>query len=161
MKVLSLFDGKYLVCEDGTILSNTSHSKGKPIQGKVSSRTGYRMVLLYDESGKRHYKNVHRLVAELFIPNPENKPQVNHKNGIKTDNRVENLEWSTPTENVLHCRDFVGSAKCKINAQQAGEIREMRKGGHSCQEITEKYGIKRSQIYAICNGERWARNYGN
>lgn len=66
--------------------------------------TGYAQVCIWVGDRRRHF-SVHRLVAITFIPNPENKPTVNHKNGIKTDNRVENLEWNTWSENNKHAFD--------------------------------------------------------
>lgn len=69
---------------------------------------GYRVATLHSK-GRKERTGVHRLVARAFLPNPEGKEQVNHKNGDKTDNRLKNLEWATCQENNLHrCRVLNG-----------------------------------------------------
>lgn len=65
------------------------------------SRYGYMIVQLYIGK-KTHTRSIHRLLAEAFISNPDNKRCVNHINGIKNDNRLDNLEWATDKENVAH-----------------------------------------------------------
>lgn len=71
-------------------------------------KDGYEMISTRHSDGRTTTARVHRLVAEAYIPNPENKPVVNHINGIKDDNRVENLEWATVAENTQHGYDVLG-----------------------------------------------------
>ena len=90
---------EYKVSSFGRVYSTVSSHLLKTTPHK---RYGYVIVLLGSRKTKRLNCKVHRLVATLFIPNPDNKPQVNHINKNKADNRVENLEWSTNFENSQH-----------------------------------------------------------
>jgi hypothetical protein len=87
----------YSVTEDGKVWS---HFNNKFLSVALIGR-GYEKVNLCNDLGKKQFL-VHRLVAITYLNNAENKAQVNHINGIKTDNRVENLEWSTAKDNNLH-----------------------------------------------------------
>lgn len=80
---------------------NVRYSDTKKLKKSCNSH-GYRNISLVNGSGIAKVINIHRLVAIAFIPNPKNLPCVNHKNGIKSDNRVSNLEWCSNLENVRH-----------------------------------------------------------
>jgi hypothetical protein len=101
-KPIEGYEGIYDVSSIGRVRSYYTKSRAKDqfLKGG-KDKDGYICFQLY-KNKKALPKKGHRLVATAFIPNPENKPQVNHKNGIKDDNRVENLEWCTLIENVRH-----------------------------------------------------------
>jgi hypothetical protein len=93
------YEGQYSVTKDGKIYSHKRRRFLKPTNLK-----GYQRVKLRDSKNnqKRSEQLVHRLVAKTFISNPNNKLEINHKNYIRDDNRIENLEWCTRIENVRH-----------------------------------------------------------
>lgn len=96
------YDGRYQVSNLGNVRITSYRNTGMKRLMKISlTNCGYCKVELYrDKKGKMQY--VHRLVAMAFIPNPHNKPQVNHIDGNKTNNSVSNLEWASASDNQLH-----------------------------------------------------------
>ena len=92
------YEGKYQITTWGRVYSV---DKKYYLLPEVHEK-GYLRVDLYDKQGKRKHFKVHRLVANAFIPNPEHKPQVNHKDGNNQNNSITNLEWATNRENQDH-----------------------------------------------------------
>lgn len=95
------YEFKYSINVNGDVIS---HIRNKKLTGNMAS-DGYRQVSLYDNNGRQKLHYVHRLVTQAFVPNPENKPCVNHLDGDKLNNHVSNLEWATHKENAQHAYD--------------------------------------------------------
>ena len=100
-KTVAGYGGRYSVSSEGRVYS--SHNKGSYLKDVISV-DGYARVSL-SENNKRTLTSTHRLVAFAFIPNPEDKPTVNHKDGCKLNNCVGNLEWATNSEQIRHAID--------------------------------------------------------
>ncbi|AGQ74983.1 endodeoxyribonuclease [Salmonella enterica subsp. enterica serovar Lubbock] len=163
-KDIAGYEGKYAVTTDGRVYSHSRVDdggklrKGRWLKPNVDGY-GYLQVSLYSEGVAKKHK-VHRLVAETFIDNKKLCPQVNHKNGIKTDNNVSNLEWVTAQQNILHAfsNSLMSSkgeknGRAKLTMDQVKEIRDcksMTKTG-----IAKQYGVSTATISCIVNNKSW------
>lgn len=165
------YEGVYQVSSTGLVRSLERVIEDRMASGdmrlrRVKGRTlspgrdshGYLQVQLYRDrdGGKMHL--VHRLVAASFVANPQAKPQINHLDGNPLNNRVENLEWSTSSENNLHATRILGRIRGHtiMTRESVEELRRLYDQGASQNDLAEQFGIKPSTVSNIVSGRRWA-----
>lgn len=168
------FEGSYQISNLGRVkslpkikpipwLKNTSFVTKTNILKPHLTIWGYWFVSL--RKNKRYFnKTIHRLVMEHFVPNPKKLPQVNHKNGIKADNRIKNLEWVTASQNRKHSVDLgleprlVGN-KSRNHKLTEGKVRKIRKlyipRIYSQYRLAMEFGVSRSNIEDIVHFRYW------
>lgn len=156
------YEGIYQISNFGKVKSFARYKIGKLIYLK-EDKYGYYTVQLHNNK-IRKWVLVHRLVATAFISNPDNKPQVNHKNGVKKCNFDWNLEWATNSENQRHSFHELGRVSlkgeahpsCKLTKSQIQEIKRLLNKNSVSQGIIGKmYDISQSQISRIKNNQSW------
>ena len=164
MNVLDLFSG-YTIRKDGVVTNRF----GRAVRQQLSS-VGYIRVELWADGKGRKYL-LHRLLAQAFIPNPENKPQVNHIDGDKRNNRLSNLEWVTQSENQIHAyrtglqkgyRKSVtlseGHKKALCGSRWQYERHIYRTPDlefETLSDAADHFGVSRQTILNRCKSERW------
>ena len=159
-KPVAGFDGKYEVSNCGRVRSIDHEVKSlggwRTVKGRVLKQRvehGYCRVQLSIDKSSHPHKQVHRLVAEAFVPNPENKPEVNHIDGCKTNNCSDNLEWVTSSENSIHAlENGLQSHKSDEEMQKMWEasskpvIRDDGEWYASASKAAESIGAERSSV---------------
>lgn len=162
-KPIKDYDGLYEVSNYGRVKSlkrnvraNTCGIRVLPekILSACKSSCGYKLVVLC-ENGKHHSINVHRLVAEAFIPNPNNYKEVNHKDEDKTNNKVENLEWCDRKYNANYGTGIerCSSKRCKPVAMIDLETNQVIKEFPSAKKAMDCTNIDRNLIGMVCLGK--------
>lgn len=153
------YDGRYLVSDLGNVAAAGGVRGSEPykILRQFSGNSGYKKVSLRDGTKARNVM-VHRIVAMAFVPNPSNKTVVNHIDGNKLNNRSENLEWVTPSENAYHSVRTLGNRhggvehSVKLSPDQAREIFE---SDLSNSELSRIYGISDTMVSRIKKRKAW------
>ena len=151
----------YYVNEEGDVFSTKFNKVRKLKQANLGD--GYLQINICNNNKVKAIP-VHRLVAETFIPNPQKKIDVNHKNGIKSDNRVQNLEWNTRKENMKHAFSIgllnpstgKDNGNSKLIEEQVLEIRELYKiKKYNQTKLGKMYCVNQMIISLIVNKKTW------
>ena len=154
----------YYISKDGRLVKLYKNGNIKFINPRLDAY-GYMRVSITDINGKRKDRKMHRLMAQTFIPNPENKPTVNHKDGNKQNNSVENLEWATLSEQQIHAYgNGLNSNSCELNPghkltlSQVEWIKEhyiKRDKTFGVIALAKRFNVHRKTIGRIVNGQSW------
>ena len=174
MKLTKELLSNYTISEDGTI----SKHGGRGKQGAITARQdhkGYMTVAVTLSNGKRLTTGLHRVLATMFIDNTEDKPEVNHINGIKADNRLENLEWCTSSENQMHAFEngLQTVSSCNVNGLSQGsllpqskldeelvyEIRVKRMNGVTYPQLSKEYDMSIGNLEKLVSQTRKTRTW--
>ena len=147
---------KYKISSKGFVISTAYRGK-KGCTHKLKhnhDRDGYCIITL-NHQGKKYTRKIHRLVAEAFIPNPHDLPEVNHKDGNKDHNDSSNLEWMTTEENIHHALD--NDLRYRSNSEEYVEMacQMLQDNDYDLKTISKLTGIERSMLIRIKNGKRW------
>jgi hypothetical protein len=139
---IEITDNPFVIVIDGKKRKTCLRSKNAP-------------YLCVNINGK--IKSVHRLIAETYIPNPNNLPQVNHINGIKTDNRIENLEWVSVSDNVKHRYNVLNKKHNSdyLRTLTNSEVKQIRikyiPRVYTMEKLSKEYNVSKSTICRIIN----------
>lgn len=152
----------YRISNFGRIFNEKEKRELHPVPNK--KRRGYFYISL-QQDGRRENMLLSRLVAKHFLRNPNNLPQVNHINGNKSNNRIDNLEWITAKDNILHAittglapRALRGNQlpMTKTNEKDVKHIRQLALDGYLHKDIAKKFKLGVSTVTHIVNRTRWS-----
>lgn len=140
-------------------LGNIINNKFNKVRKQQTDKDGYKKIMLY-KNNKSKLLSIHRLVAIAFIPNPNNKEQVNHKDNNPSNNNVDNLEWNTPLENTQYCikqgRKYIVSGDKNGNKKlDWNKVNEIRQSNLTIKELTNVYNMSFDAIYRIVANKSW------
>ena len=148
---------RYEISKFGVIRNVTN----KKIKSQYISSTGYYMVS-FSYNNKSKPQRVHRLIASTFIDNPNNYRFINHIDGDKLNNSIDNLEWCTHSQNMKHAFETglinntgIENGMSKLNEENVIQIKVMLRNGYSQQKIADKFNVSRSCILKINLGKTW------